>query len=363
MTAGFGSGNIWKGELLTLMREYRSNLPPEMAGLDYRVDESFVLWSSIGFSDLAFRWLLYPAEADTGYTASSGFTTDKPLFADALMKNEFGMAPMPRQGKPVVMRPIGENVSGAKGAVIVYGENGITALIPHTDPVATFGTRHLLDVGIAGRGAVWGDDYRHVFVDNLGCVWSLDINLNLIPHGYEEFFKGKDKVVVSGRSTRREQEYYLCDGFRGYNLVSNGNEVALGEQTQLLTSVALINGKHIGVARNLADEGMFIETETIINDTTGEKFITDVEVLADSAEHLEIAAKVRYSPDEDFVFTEWVPVNERGVAYLGVAATEYRILIRRKSHSTGSKTAQFWYQSVDRRSTRGPSLGALSQRG
>ena len=364
ITGGFTNGAIWKSTWKTILDGYVEDIPSEFADLIYNIKDNFIIYSTIGQSDMAFRWLLFPGEAQAGYTASPGFSgtpddltdshkIDKTLLAQMIQRNEFGILPMPISGKPLKIMPIGGEVSGIKGAVIVYGEEGITALVPHNvESGPTFGVRHLLNVGIIGRGAVNGDDYSHVFVDSTGCVWRLTAELELTPLGYEEFFEDSTDWVVTQTASPKEQEFFICNSKKGYTLTETG----LGRRNQLFTSVVNLKGKQYGVSLTTAEDEFIIETDTFDNRLSGIQVIKQVELSSDDATNVLVCVKYKYAEANIYLQTDWIPMNERGVATTIIAGTEFRIILKQRDSTMQNKfkSGAVAWQTLDRRAVRGP---------
>jgi len=379
VTGGFLPGAVWKGVWKSIFDDYRDEIPAEFADLVFSVKENFVIWSTIGQSDMAFRWLLFPAEAQAGYTASSGFTgtetvigptefadypptpsahtIDNTLLAQMIQRNEFGIQPMPVSGRPLNIKAIGGEVSGIKGATIVYGEEGITALIPHNiEGNPTFGVRHLLNVGIAGRGAVSGDDYSHVFVDTTGCVWKLSSELEIVPLGYEEYFEGSTDWIVTHTASSREQEFFICNGEKGFTLTEQG----LGQRSQLITSTISQAGKKYAVDINTAESEFFIETDSFDNKLSGIKVIKQIEISTNNATNILVAVKYKYAEAQEYEQTNWYPLNERGVATIIIAGTEFRVIIKQIDNTKNNKFKEgiVSWQTLDKRAVRGPDISS-----
>jgi len=363
VTGGFSQNHFWLETWRTLFENYRSHMASEFANMGYNVKDNFVIYSSIGQSDLAFRWLLYPSEAQVGLTDNSGFTAratgpfvteharglDKTLLMQMIERNEFGIVPMPWQGRVHVVKAIGESDADLPGAVIVYGEGGVTALVSRTQPVPTFGVKHLLSVGIKCRSAVGGDDNMHVFVDETGCVWSLDKNLKLTPLGYEEFFKNESEIVVVPRTTRHEQRFYISTRDRAFTLTEEG----LGEQGQKVMSSVIMGGEEVGTTIGGEDEQMIIVTDVQDNRTPGIKRVSFIEVSGEDVSDVLVAVDWRMKGSDPFERTDWTPVDDRGVATVIIAGVEFRFCIR---NVKGKKINgwKYWWQLSDKRSFVGP---------
>ena len=359
LTGGFSSARLWTETWKDMLESLKARLPAELDSLSVTLDTNFVIASSIGSSDLAFRWLLYPEEAMTGYLPNVSmnpetFKLGKTPLANAIEKNELALIPMPFKGSPLVIKPIGGELSGEKGGVMVYGEEGVVALLPYSDPISTFGIRRMLGVGVKGRGAVGGDDFEHIFIDTLGCLWKLKNDFSLAPLGYEQYFKDMKNIIITFKETQREREYYICNDEKGYTLTQNG----LGERTELITSLYESDGEYIGVKLDLAEQGGYIETGILDAEVDGLKKVQRIEVTRSGEEIVQVALQHRQHRTGIFRQTNWVKVNDRGWAHIGVTCEEFKILIRSRPKACKIERLKYTVQYVDRRNMGGPNAAA-----
>lgn len=106
---------------------------------------------------------------------------------DQARQNLSGYMPMPWEGNVLKVEPLNDKV-------IVYGDNGITALkLSSTDLAAsTYGQDEIHDVGIKWQGSMTTNGKRdsktiHYFVDSTGWLYELGNDLNPKKLGYKEF--------------------------------------------------------------------------------------------------------------------------------------------------------------------------------
>ena len=106
---------------------------------------------------------------------------------DQARQNLSGYMPMEWEGSVL-------KVASLNDKIIVYGDNGITALpLASTDLAAsTYGQIPVYEVGIRGPGAMTtngkkDDGSIHYFVDNVGWLYTLTDNLEPKRLGYKEF--------------------------------------------------------------------------------------------------------------------------------------------------------------------------------
>jgi hypothetical protein len=127
-------------------------------------------------------------------------------------QNQIGFQRMHWQGEVVVVKAL-------DNAVVVYGPNNVTALVPFG---VTFSTRELLNTGVCGRGAVGGDEQEHVFVDKSGVLYRIGADLLVTRLDYSAYLSAAktENPVVSFDPVDRE--FYVSTNSRAYLLTGNG---------------------------------------------------------------------------------------------------------------------------------------------
>jgi len=225
---GVGTGSIFNDAAWTaLVASWNADLPAAMADIIPNIGQNFVMWSSIGGGDAL--WIFRPTWATTIRTAG-------PRIFEHLKKNELGWMPMPWQGAVHVVKPLGN-------AVVVYGVDGISALVQTVEPIPTFGLKHLLDIGVAGRGAVGGTNREHVFIDEAGYIWKIGVDLVPKRLNYQEFITSMTPASIVVSHDQEDDEYYISDGTYSRILTSKG----LGIMDQVVTSIVATEGALLGV--------------------------------------------------------------------------------------------------------------------
>lgn len=212
---------------------------PDMEDFDKTLElgKNFVWWSSIGGGDLF--WMFNNAIRIAGWMGEIGGTlyhdNDRPLLADYMEMNTSGFMPMPWQGHVLRMLPMQDKV-------VVYGENGVSAMRIVSNPTSTYGLVEIQQyVGVAGRGAVAGDEKNHLYIDAYGTAWLMTPDLQPLMLGYREFFEPMlgNTIVVS--HDEFNNEFYISDGSSSYIWSREG----LGSLTETPTSVAFIAGNPV----------------------------------------------------------------------------------------------------------------------
>jgi hypothetical protein len=249
---------------------------------------------------LRTNWLKW---SDIGYL---DFTIDK--------TNVAGERPLDWKGWVYSILKLGSKV-------VVYGENGVSVLIP-SGPA--YGLNTIYRVGLKGKGAVAGDDSVHYFVDNLGQLWKFSEGLEKLD--YSEYLSGMiDNLVLSWDAANKL--LYICDGSQGYIFSQDSGSLGAGpvnvtginSQSGVLcvTSPATIATPTFKVCTDIYDLG-----------TRKGKNIYSLEVGTDLEETLEAAIDYRLDKAAAFVQTDWHVVDPRGMAYIPVHGREFRFRLK-----------------------------------
>ena len=341
-------GDDWKG----IWGYYLSKLP---YAIDVDLDDihdNFVFWSTIGGGDVVN--LFVPELARDGVIKEDETSIEDSIFMELLKRNEMGFMPMPWQGSVLVVKP------HEKG-VVVYGEDGIAALVPTSDPYPTYGLRHLADFGIAGRGCVGGNEESHVFLDVVGNAWHVDGDFGLQKLGHKEFFEdivGQD-VLISHNS--EHDEFFISgedssSNALSYVLTPNG----LGKCPQQVAGAYNVEGEFLGVFSLDGSTIATIVTDIIDFGYRDLKTITTVEVGIDhkSAATVHVAVDYRYNAVDSWTRSDWVLVNPQGFARPQITAYDFRIAIKCSTYDDFEiDYINVRWQTSGRRTVRGLSAG------
>jgi len=159
-----------------------------MGGMGTGVYKNFVVWSNIGSADMDVLGSIRTGYGD--WNNYFGLVVPPRSAAAPDKKLGAGNRHMEWGGQVYLVKPL------YKG-VVVYGERGVSVLIPATSPTPTFGLLNLPLSGIIGRFAVTGDLDRHWFIDLDGYVWT--IGNDFIPQklGYNRTFAGRTAMIGS----------------------------------------------------------------------------------------------------------------------------------------------------------------------
>lgn len=123
--------------------------------------------------------------------------------------------------------------------IIVYGENGISALTPVNN---FFGLDTISKTGLKCRGAITGDSRVHFFIDSKNMFWILSDKLELV--GYSEYLSSlSSDVILSYDNT--ENRVFICDGTYGF--IYSHKDNSLSEYHNDLTGFGYKDGDILSV--------------------------------------------------------------------------------------------------------------------
>jgi hypothetical protein len=297
-------------------------------------DETYILWSNIG---------------------EANFTPG--------MRNEAGFRKEPFGGKVLHVRRLGDDV-------IVYSTNGITRMFPVQDPAPTFGFKEIHNIGIRNSGAVSGNVNEHLFVDKGGSVWKLDGGPKLTYLGYEEFTRefyeeggeyyideygdrseASPEVIVSYDNLN--SDFYICNNLLGFVKSPYGLSRLYKSMSSIWYDRRLLGTKHPDTIENLRHG---IVSEVFNFGYAGGKTIFSIESGLNGATNSEVAIDWRTNIESDFQRTDWVPLNDSGIASLIIQGIEFRLCFRAeamKSYSSNLDYFKVRWKMTDLRGLRG----------
>ena len=275
-------------------------------------DETSIVWSKIGQAD---------------------FTPDQ--------RNEAGYRRDPFGGEVYHVRRLGNSV-------IVYSSKGITKMIPTSDP-ATFGFEEIHDKGIINRGAVGGNLKQHCCVDSDGFVQKLNEE-GLKNLGYQEYMDnlGED-IIVNYNASRGD--FHISDGTTGYLLSPKGMS-----ESPDTPSAVWFDRRLYGLPASTSAHIPLVASDIIDFGYRGQKTIFSLEAGYSEADDAEVAIDWRTTPGTAFQRTEFVPLNNEGIASLIISGIEFRVCIRFSSFAPYVSTLDYIkarWKMTDLRGLRG----------
>ncbi len=353
---GFDS-TFWSDSWKHLLDKWEGDLPKGYT-VTPTMGPNFVMWSMVGGGDTL--WLFDAVYSIYGTRLDSERSIAQPKLFEYFKRNDLGFMPMPWQGEVKAIHPLGKNV-------IVYGDDGISALVQVTEPVSTYGLRHLLDVGVAGRGAIGVSDNRHIFIDNAGFLWELNINLELKRLNYQEFFTSYPDGDIIISYDNEDDEFYLCNSTTNY-ILSKG----LGAGNQAISSVFNINGSMVGITEDLVridsdnndiNDEFLVVTDTFDLGTRGLKNLSFVDLGIDTTDTITVAIDYRYNKASSFTRSSFKPVNNEGYVYMNISGLEFRLVIKGLDFTLSKLSyASIRYKLEDNRGIRGINANETSTR-
>lgn len=232
---------------------------------------------------------------------------------------------------------------------IVYGNSGITMMVPVADPAPSFGFKDIFTFGLKNRTAVCGNDKRHFFIDKRGCLWKLTEE-GPKSLGYEEFLSPMTDPVMFYSEV--EQLVYISDATAGYVLSESG----LGGGYAGITAVQYMSG--VKVVASPADLTsplpLHIVTDTIDLNYRGMKTIEYIHIGTDTDEDLYAAIDYRYDKKDDFTTSAFTKVNKEGVAFTRVAGVDFRVRVKTLTYNQFDiDYINIHYKVTDKRYVRG----------
>ena len=320
ITGGFNASNFWNADWQTFFDTWLAKVTATNSAIPLDgtlgLGENYVMWSAIGGGDILGHF--YSEIGIKGITLEQDAAD--PMFLDILERNDSGYVPMPTPGKVLCVKPFGKNV-------IVYSEDGITALQFSLSPIPTYGVKQLTSFGIYERGAVGGDDLQHTFVDTSGNVHIINENLEVKRLGYTEYIGGMvgDSMLVTQDPLLKD--IYISSDSDCYLLSDSG----LGQASELVTSIDMAEGGRIGVSKVLTATGrkdFLICSHQRDMGYRGFKMIQSLEVGIDTADPVYVAIDYRHSKSDGYTRTGFVLCSPEGVAVIPATGIDFRYVVK-----------------------------------
>ncbi len=283
-----------------------------VAGTWYDCDETFYLWSKIGYKD---------------------FIPDE--------NNESGYRRCPYGGIVRNVRRLGEHVVG-------YSSKGITLLSPNSEP-ATFGFKELCGVGIINQGAVNGNLSRHVFVGE-DYVLREVTKEGVKELGYQQYIEtlsGED-IIIS--YDPQQKDFYIGNSTKTFLLSPNG----LTEILQHPSTVWRSNNNSYMIPDTVDNTSPTITSEPIDMGYAGQKTTSTIEsdaMVVDGPE-----AGVDYTNNNTiWGIASYKPINDQGIATVIASGNAFRVSLRFAEiyNNTRISYIKARYKMTDLRGIRG----------
>jgi hypothetical protein len=199
----------------------------------------------------------------------------------------------------------------------VYGENGVSALIPQGN---VWGLQAVHSLGLKGKHAVAGTESAHYFIDREGDLFGLSDGLQRM--GYAEYLNGLTSPVMS-----RDNEsglIYICDGAQGF--VYNPDDQSLGEGPKNITGLHAQGGTlYIVSPATITTDAFEICTDILDMGTRKAKTLRSVDFGTDVAQSLTACIDYRRNKASDWSQTEWRTVGANGKCFITCFGNEFRV--------------------------------------
>ena len=359
--AGFDPDDFYSSDWQSFLTGYLNDIPAEVQSLidvSAGADANWVWWSTIGGGDM--HWLFSKDFMIYGCASLSdqfGYGPEKPYVLELWKRNEAGLRPMPWRGEILCVKPLGKTV-------IVYGKNGVTALIPQGKFMGSMDIAGLgKDIGIESRCAVAGDYTGHMFIDRSGELWTIEPNLQATRLGYSEYLSPMLSNEIMGSFDPVERDYWFTDGEKCYVYSRTGLG---GPMDTMPTSVARSeDGDLIGPAiLPTIDDGeadpptvaseMELRTCHFDLNERGTKHVTTVQITSFGLTQMKTRIHYKYSGDT-YKASTYTPLNPNGVGFPVTSFVDGKVSVKGKvgTGQGGIQRIEVRYNGEDKRFVRG----------
>jgi len=318
LMAGFDPANFMSAEWLAIW----TNLLEEGTKWGFTpgvANQNWVWWGRIAGGDTLNFFLPELAQLgieDTEFRAVENVHSENdPLFLEQVIRNQSGFMPMDWRGNVQVLFPLREGV-------LVAGEDGVSYLIPSSNPFPTFGlVDDLLHVGIATRTAIGGDKNQALLVDESGVIWLILGDGKIQRIGYQEYFEGSlgEEFTISLDPQRRD--FYISSVNGTYVL---DKDLHLSRAPYVINSLYFVEGGRIGVAKDeVAPTSFVIETHNFDIGYSDMKTLMWVDINYSGITSLKVQVKYKRGMTSALINGPLVPVSPEGIAFVKCSGVEF----------------------------------------
>ena len=249
-------------------------------------DETYYVWSKIGSMD---------------------FTPD--------MDNEAGYKRCPYGGTVYHVRRLGDFVVG-------YSSKGITLMVATNEPAATFGFKEMSNIGLINRGAVNGDDNRHIYVGE-DCILREVTKEGVKELGYQYYMEDLAEEDIIITYDPHLKDFYISNSTKTFLLSPNG----LTEIKQHPSAVWRRNNETNMLPDTVDSDSSYLCTEVFDMGYRGQKTVSSIETDAMLA--LGPEAGVDWANDlVSWGMEHYKPINNEGIAAITAAGGMFRFRLR-----------------------------------
>jgi len=326
------------------------SITPGGTGLAGKVSISGTIEIHIGFmEDAGADYAAYTQAPKSNWVGWSKIG-DSRILIDRM--NEAGYMPLPFNGVALRCMSLGDNC-------IVYGSDGIVAMVPVNSPSATYGMELISRIGLLHESAVAGSFLKHFFIGSDSCLYRLQVGERApTKMYYKEFMNG----IIPSTSTKYvsmvydevDDKLYISSASSGLILTSKG----LGGGYAAITSVFRdgTNLYHCS-PEAIVPAALSAETDTFDMEVRGLKTFRWVDLHGMIPEDTQVSLGYRYKNSGAFSYTDYKSVNKEGSVFFGITALEFRLRIRVPTYEQiliDGCTVKFTVS--DKRSLRSPTM-------
>lgn len=292
-----------------------------------------------------------PYMAELALCGGSDVAPFEAVLLEALASGRIGMFPT-GLGAIRCVKPLGNNA-------VVYGEDGIGILdsVYGDDGVTRFRWKHLIDVGIGGRGHVCGTDAVHYFLDTTARIWRLT-GEGPMELGYaayiEPLLANESTVPIIASFDTKENEAYFAAPTRCFVLRALPKGHTLSSRDDAPTSLTRRSGVLTGYVKGTYSSAFEIVSGVIDYNQRGMKSLECIEVAARDCTAMFAGIQMRYQNESVWRDQPWVPLNQGGACRVMGTAVEFRVKIKGVMGTNGRLDyAYHRWKFTDQRNVRG----------
>jgi hypothetical protein len=322
----------WPGFIDDFYTEAPDEVKALLADITAGAGSNWVWYGTIGGDDLLWlvsmdllKYKSFDATPDFGYNDTH------PYILDLLQRAQFGMAPMPWQGRIMAARQLGPHMVVYGGYdVDTYKSGGIAALTNHEGGIV--GVSHPKglgpSVGVYGRCCVAGDETQHVFMDEACELWAMGPDLSPERLGYKHKLTAlatdDPEIVMSFDPEQRE--VYIANSGHAYLLTSSG----LCRAPWSPTTVSFAQGGRVAVKFDGTDEYAMARTGIIQDSGKGSGILEWVRIVGvdSSTDEWTVSVYFRNKQSDNWYQTAYQAVDGRGVTHFNIHALQFIVEIK-----------------------------------
>ena len=221
--------------------------------------------------------------------------------------------------------------------IIIYGENGVSLLIPSGN---TYGLLSVYKIGLKGKQAVAGSNSEHFFIDTSGDLYSLGENVmkaslfdaSIYPEklGYSEYLASLSNPVLSW--DEKNNLLYIADGSLGF--VYSVDSKSLGSGPINITGIGSQGGvTYVAASTTIVNPVFEVCTDVYDMGSRKNKTISSIELGTDVTGDLWTSIDYRLDKADSFSSLDWSRVNPNGISVTPCFGVEFRFKVKRTTYA------------------------------